>query len=404
MSAIKGFLATNFQREQEIYQPTELRGRKSFEALGQKYYSNYWKTKKTTATIEEMQEVADEFLRDSGFVGFIEKAIAPLVTDAAPSMITIKGALNDIGQRFASFLSCVKSQKEVLDENIYQLNFTINQLNFDLAEVIAIYADQESKRTILDFVDREFSKKLLSVFNDHLSSLKTKINNLISGLLELDNDKLREARSYPILGIAFEQMILSDLDFNVYDITRPYIIEYSYDIKNSFDEHTNNSINQINNSLNKQHKTVLYKAKQRLGRSFFYDLQSSKYDSSKYDFSIYTTENKFLPKKLRGHKDFKEYKDNVWIIVHDIEGRLNGFYNNTIMNAQICLTKDIEIFFEERDKFLKEYQQDLQSSLKAVQNKQNSYSMLKNKYVQLLGKTANLEKDLKYLQEYFKQH
>ena len=50
MSAHQGFLATNFQREKEIYQLTELRGRKSFEALGQKYYSNYWKTKKTTAT------------------------------------------------------------------------------------------------------------------------------------------------------------------------------------------------------------------------------------------------------------------------------------------------------------------------------------------------------------------
>ena len=32
------------------------------------------------------------------------------------------------------------------------------------------------------------------------------------------------------------------------------------------------------------------------------------------------------------------------------------------------------------------------------------YLPLEKEYIQFLGKTANLEKDLKYQQEYFKQH
>jgi predicted GTPase len=172
MSAIKGFLATNFQREKEIYQPTELRKRKSFEALGQKYYSNYWKTKKTTATIEEMQEVADEFLKDSGFVRFINKAIAPLVTDAAPSMITIKGALNDISQIFTFFLSCLSKQKGILERDIQRLGIEINQLEIDLQEVIIVDKDDKWKEQVvkiyLEYMDK-FRSEQYRIFERQLS-------------------------------------------------------------------------------------------------------------------------------------------------------------------------------------------------------------------------------------------
>jgi hypothetical protein len=417
MSAHQGFLATNFQREKEIYQLTELRGRKSFEALGQKYYSNYWKTKKTTATLEEMQEVADEFLRDSGFVRFIKNAIAPLVTDAAPSMITIKGALNDISRRFASFLSCVKSQKEVLDENIYQLNFTINQLNFDLAEVIAIYADQESKRSILGFVDREFSEKFISIFNDHSSSFKLRINNKISYLLRrisLNELKSKPKMSFnPYIGLAKGIInIASYIDENnkIRDEINQFLNEAYSDIKECFDSinqsftsNTNNLINRINSSLNEQHKIILHKAKSRLGRNFFSDLQPSKYYCS-----ASTLLNNLLELIENEKTNFKEnspnHEDFLRKIYDSIEKKLSGFDNNTITNAKICLVKDIEISFQEREKFLKEYEKALQSSLKVFQEKQNRCVMLKNKYVQLVGKIANLEKDLKYLQEYFKQH
>jgi GTPase Era involved in 16S rRNA processing len=155
MSAVEAFLATNFQREKEIYELTELQKRKSFEALGQKYYANYWKIQKTTVTLKEMQEVAVDLLRDSGFVGFIDKAITPLV----PTMITIKGALNDISQRFAGFLFCLSNQKGILERDIQQLEEQINVLEAELKEVISIYTSLQWQEKIISLFN-SISKKL----------------------------------------------------------------------------------------------------------------------------------------------------------------------------------------------------------------------------------------------------
>jgi predicted GTPase len=184
MSAVQAFLATNFQREKEIYRLTELRGRKSFEALGQKYYSNYWKTKKMTATLEEMQEVANEFLEDSGFVGFIDKAIAPLVKGAAtPSMITIKGTLNDITQIFTSFLSCLSKQKGILERDIQRLEIEINQLEIEITAINSHITNifkvenikskaQEELNIILDTESRGLHTKISSLSYSLMSEAK----------------------------------------------------------------------------------------------------------------------------------------------------------------------------------------------------------------------------------------
>ena len=74
------------------------------------------------------------------------------------------------------------------------------------------------------------------------------------------------------------------------------------------------------------------------------------------------------------------------------------------IEIQALFKVDVEIFIEERDKFLKKYEKDLQSSIKTAKEKQSGYRILKNKYIQILELISNIEKDLKYLQEYFKQH
>jgi GTPase SAR1 family protein len=172
MSALEAFLATNFQHEEQICSPTKLRESKSFDALGQKYYAKSWRNQKTTVTLEEMQKAADVCLQDSGFVEFRDKAIAPLVTDAAPSMITIKGALNNISQRFASFLSCLSKQKGILERDIQRLEIEINQLEIDLQEVIIVYKDDKWKEQIvkiyLEYMDK-FKSEQYGIFKRQLS-------------------------------------------------------------------------------------------------------------------------------------------------------------------------------------------------------------------------------------------
>ena len=314
----------------------------------------------------------------------------------------------------------MKSKKEILDINIHELNFIINELNLDLAEVIATYTDQESKIDILVFVDREFSKKYLSVFNDYSSFFKQEIYfkiKLLSIKCVQQNSKMLPAmllHLIPYVGIPIGAISISLLanearkkvrdDINQFlDDTSSKIKEYLLDINQDFGSHTNNFINQINNNLNEQHQTILYKVKQRLGKSFLSDLQPSKYycsASTLLDDLVELMESQ----KTNFKENSLDYKDFLGKIYDSFEEKLNGFYNTTIMNTQIYLTKDIEIFFEKRDEFLKEYEQDLQSSFKAVQEKQNRCVILNNKYVQLLDKITNLGRDLEYQKENFKKH
>ncbi|MFM6199787.1 MAG: hypothetical protein ACKPE1_11725, partial [Dolichospermum sp.] len=170
MSAIKGFLATNFQREKEIYQPIELRRRKSFEALGQKYCSDSWEDRKEDISLSEMDKAANKYWKKSGFADFMEKAIASLVKDAAPSMITIRGALNDISQKFASFLSCLSEQKGILEQDIQQLEEQINVLEAELKEVTSIYTSLQ------------WQEKIISLFNSILKKLRDTQDKFLDNL------------------------------------------------------------------------------------------------------------------------------------------------------------------------------------------------------------------------------
>ncbi|MBD2280884.1 dynamin family protein [Aphanizomenon flos-aquae] len=510
MSAIKGFLATNFQREKEIYQPTELRKRKSFEALGQKYYSNYWKTKKTTATLEEMQEVADEFLRDSGFVRFINKAIAPLVTDAAPSMITIKGALNDISQIFTSFLSCLNKQKGILERAIQQLEIEINQLEIDLIEMISICKNKECKEEIIFSLMDIFNQEIICVIDRERNILLDKFNRELDvlwerlRLLELKpSDINRSSSSYTNISIVKE---IIDFLNNAYQSINKSYRQITFNLEKKL-------LTQLNFQINNYYKSIFSKDENNFFNTFIQRINSHEYSTyindlqkkitEVLDFKLHklNTYKKLLSREestaIRKGKAMVDLQDQLlpyWMgkpiewyksATHNSDSYYNQFantiglpyeleYENTgnkgieifyrrpsydfgSSNGELCgaqryyVTKkgiisyieyfftnyfhgknsymrgglwncvdkakedisieiqalfkiDVEIFIEERDKFLKKYEKDLQSSIKTAKEKQSGYRILKNKYIQILELISNIEKDLKYQQEYFKQH
>jgi len=74
-------------------------------------------------------------------------------------MITIKGALNDISQRFAGFLFCLSNQKGILERDIQQLEEQINVLEAELKEVISIYTSLQWQEKIISLFN-SISKKL----------------------------------------------------------------------------------------------------------------------------------------------------------------------------------------------------------------------------------------------------
>ena len=440
MSAIKGFLATNFQREKEIYQSTELRNSKSFEALGQKYYNDSWEDRKKDISLSEMDKAANKYWQRSGFADFMEKAIAPLVTDTAPSIITIEGALNDITQKFAGFLSCLSKQKRILERAIQQLEIDINQLEMEITAINSHITNINEIKSIKYKAQQELGIILDTESHELLEEINHHANILLQKAIDL----------YPLESKKVWQMIfMSNNYFNgqMLDEISVFRDKYCTGIKYYYNRLISNLsdrikqiIEQINNDYSTQHELVLSNSQKRLHKIVRCDIKSDTYldfiipyeranDEIMYkskDFVRHTSNGtssmgeSFSYGKPSNTEDFitlsiKEYRwgcyDKFLFVPGDLRawrGRIPYHFKeigqNIIGHMEKQLNEDIDAFIQQRDNLLKEYEQDLQSSLKAVQHKLNRCLMIKNKYVQFLGKTANLEKDLKYQQDYCKQH
>ncbi|MBO1050223.1 MAG: hypothetical protein HEQ10_22175 [Dolichospermum sp. DEX182a] len=420
MSSIKGFLATNFQREKEIYQPTELRRRKSFEALGQKYYSNYWKTKKTTATLEEMQEVADEFLRDSGFVRFINKAIAPLV----PS---IKDTLKDVSQIFTSFLSCLSKQKGILELDIQQLEIDINQLEIEITAINSHITNifELKKHQILSL--RELNvilEKESHKLHTEISSLayiliakSAELSNSIKNLGDIDTllhkfpsfwVRLNPSLSDATWVIDYHNKEL-DKGLSIFQSSYSAITEcYCNQLTNNLLDRLKQIIKQINNNYSRQDELILSDVQKRFHNHKIVqcDVTSDTYGKNIISYEKLTSYLKLNQAPLYGsHIDTKfAYVNNLSSHCNNTLTIFQQIGRDAISTIEQSLTKDIDTFTQQRVSLFQEYEMSLQSTIQANKKILYSDTITVSQYKQLLDKIANLEIDLKYQQEYFKQH
>lgn len=440
MSAVQAFLATNFQREKEIYRLTELRGRKSFEALGQEYYAKPWRTKKTTVTLEEMQKAANEFLEDSGFVGFIDKAIAPLVKDAAPSMITIKGALNDIGNSLASFLSCLKKQKEMLVLDIQKAADDTEWIKADLHE-IELLKNSNGLGRIIDDIHENFYKitfeEISIIVENQRNLILDERNPLLEKISDNIIDSLLRESAYEV-GYGEEKFATTYLEY------RAKIVEFCCQL--SLDENTKIKLmNWVNNYFNYCHNSLFDKAQRRLSRNLtFFSLDwlediscanSGYYESMQKSINFSRLKDQEMYEQIL--KGMKSRYYQISIDIHNPKYKYEqiglwannkqtrnyddsfskvsewGFWtdgSNTpkILARMVCDRLVLEFkngMIDDLGLLIEDYEKYLQSSLKEVKQKQDTcYMVMTNKYVQVLDKIADLEVDLKYQKEYSKQH
>jgi signal recognition particle receptor subunit beta len=365
MSALEAFLATNFQREEQICSPTQLRESKSFDALGQKYYAKSWRNQKTTVTLEEMQKAADECLQDSGFVAFRDKAIAPLVTDAAPSMITIEGALNDNSQKFTSFLSCLSKQKEILERDIQQLKIEINQLEIDLIETISICEKNECKEEVISSLMDIFNQEIICVIDRERNILLDKFNRELDVLwgrlllLELKpSDINRSSSSYTNLSIVRE---IIDFLNNAYQIINKSYRQITFNLEREL-------LTQLNIQINNNYKLIYSEDENAFFDTFVQGINS-------HDYSIYINNlqekiTELIDSNLRSLNEYEEplsqqefkairkgkamvdlkdqllpywmFKPIQWYQFATREPQ-SGLYGNNFVNALVvCQAKDCE--------------------------------------------------------------
>ncbi|ALB39167.1 hypothetical protein AA650_00655 [Anabaena sp. WA102] len=417
MSARQAFLATNFQREKGIYQLTELRGRKSFEALGQEYYGKPWKTKKMTATLEEMQKAANEFLEDSGFAGFIDKAITPLV----PSMITIKSTLNENSDRFTSFLSCLRKYKGILERDIQRLEIEINQLEI---EVIAINSHitnifELKKHQILSL--RELNVILEKESHGLYEEIRSLAYILLVKATQIANNlkNWRTANGIATfslipVGILTESMVIDhhnkelDKELSLFQTNYSAITEcYCNQLTNNLLDRLKQIIKQINNNYSSQDELVLSDVQKRFHNHKIVrrDATSDTYGKNIISYEKLTSYLKLNQVRLYGSDiDTKfAYVNNLPLDCVNTRTIFQQIGQDAINTVERSLTKDIDTFTQQRVSLLQEYKVSLQSTIQANKKILYSYTITLSvsQYNQLLDKAANLEKDLKYLQKYF---
>ena len=418
MSAREAFLATNFQREKEIYQLTELRGKKSFEALGQEYYAKHWKTQKATVTLEEMQEVANEFLEDSGFVGFIDKAITPLV----PSMITIKSTLNENSDRFTSFLSYLSKQKGIIERDIQRLEIEINQLeieiiaiNSHITNVFELKKHQILSLRELNVILEKESHRLHTEISSLAYILIAKATQIANNLKNWRTANVITTFSFNPFGTVTEFMVIDhhnkelDKELSLFQTNYSAITEcYCNQLTNNLLDRLKQIIKQINNNYSSQDELVLSDVQKRFHNHKIVrcDVASDTYGKNIISYDKLTSRLKLNQVLLYG-SDIDTKFAYVNNLLSDCNNTLEIFQQigqDAISTIERSLTKDIDTFIQQRVSLFQEYEMSLQSTIQTNKKIQNDYTITVSQYKRLLDKIANLETDLKYQQEHLKQH
>ena len=104
---------------------------------------------------------------------------------------------------------------------------------------------------------------------------------------------------------------------------------------------------------------------------------------------------------------------SYYVTKETIYKTINYLFNSVVIEEGIqklllvvhqLLLADANRIFQQQKIFFEEYENDLQRSLNKNKETLKLYLPLEKEYIQFLSKTANLEKDLKYQQDYFKQH
>jgi hypothetical protein len=176
ISASRAAYASNFWNEKKkgFTSPQDM---KTSDFLGGLYYGDSWRKKfQEKVDMADMEEAASDVWSESGFAEFLEKTIAPSVTNAVPQMIAIKGTLNDNSDRFDSFFSCLSKDKRILEQDVLQLNRQTNQLEIDLNEVVKICDNNGWEKYISASLLRKFS----AVFQQSLDKNKEILKQYLS--------------------------------------------------------------------------------------------------------------------------------------------------------------------------------------------------------------------------------
>ncbi len=133
ISASRAAYASNFwnEKKQGSVTPQEM---KTSDLLGMQYYGDSWRKKfQKKVDMDDMEEAANDVWNESGFAEFLEKAIAVLMSQAAP--LTLSKALNEASVRLTDLQNNTNIQKGSFGQDVAKLKAAIDALENDLRKL-----------------------------------------------------------------------------------------------------------------------------------------------------------------------------------------------------------------------------------------------------------------------------
>lgn len=439
MSAIKGFLATNFQREKEIYQSTELRNSKSFEALGQKYYNDSWEDRKEDISLSEMDKAANKYWQKSGFADFMEKAIAPIVTDAAPKMTIIKGALNDSSEPFSFFSSCLREKKGILDIKLQQLRTEIDESESYLGELLSNLDNDYLRNKIITYVaevsDEEIQKIISEINNIHtelINEFSTRLDQLVDEMSLKVSVKEYDEKQHGF-GILTGNAILNNSKWRSQGEVKKCIDSITKLVVEITDEMEQKLMSTIDNCSNQLIKKVNYQLGSKISSIEFTEVFRSSFNvdinlvddkclNVFHDESFYGIE-KTIPKDMIGvtYKDsqpiliftpfYREASFFVYISKTKIIDEVSLCIYPVISKISLklcqhlgqCLSKSIIFFIEGCLELIEKDSNILKEKISFSQVRQQEFLSINGELNCLLSTTEELSRTIYFQQIYIKQ-
>jgi len=134
ISASRAAYASNFRNElrinPEIDNPQLM---ETSEMLASEAFGVTWEDQFQNADMERMQSVADQIWNISGFANFLERAIAVLMSQAAP--LTLSIALNEASSRLTKLQNYTNLEKGAFGQDVAKLKAEIDAVENDLRKL-----------------------------------------------------------------------------------------------------------------------------------------------------------------------------------------------------------------------------------------------------------------------------
>ena len=410
ISARQAFSATKFLLELQQNPNLELPNMSSIEALAKEVLGNRWERKLQKQTKEDLQEEAGYLWDDSGFNQFIINSIQALIASAAPKCML--SAVNRSRNLLTSLKDDLSLRAKAISQDAEKLELEINALNTDLKHLELC----RSRLKTVDEIKIKLQNNLYKILKTLVQEAKISIeshfkeeNNSRANIVEKTDRAAREFLFTDLGGInILPKFLIEKMKYQtkkVLEFSSQYEAEkFSNEAISWAKQRANKLLSQARSyteeeikisqselleSLDKETKDILAKARNRLNETFDVELSlppnpQLNNEIGKIDFKVNNVAREVTDYKLERHRPWYflfiiEVEREVAVTrtescytvsLEEIVQQINNAIETNIANINSELIKYLDIdfkqsvdaYFKELDAYLSNYRNSLRQA------------------------------------------